>query len=165
VSSLRGGWLLACFVGMTIPATTSVAASDSAVLGTYLVENGDAHIELGACGDRLCGSIVWLRRAMDEDGATPLDIYNPEPALRSRPILGLRILEGLEPAAAPGRWVGGRIYDPESGKTYRCKLRFDGEDRVRLRGYVGVSLLGRTTEWTRVASRSGPAATTVSSPE
>lgn len=54
------------------------------------------------------------------------------------------------------RWVSGRIYDPNNGKTYRCIIRLaqdkrgTGPDRLILRGYIGVSLFGRTTEWVRV---------------
>ena len=51
-----------------------------------------------------------------------------------------------------GTWVNGRIYDPASGSTYTCQLALDGDDRARLRGYVGIPLLGRTTTWTRVGA-------------
>jgi uncharacterized protein (DUF2147 family) len=59
------------------------------------------------------------------------------------------VLRGLH-EAGDGAWSDGTIYDPSSGRTYRCELRLDGDDRLRLRGYVGVSWLGRTTRWVRV---------------
>jgi uncharacterized protein (DUF2147 family) len=65
-------------------------------------------------------------------------------------VLGLEVLRGLRPAE--GGWSGGTIYDPSSGRTYRCEARLDGADRLRLRGYVGVTWLGRTTRWVRVGS-------------
>jgi uncharacterized protein (DUF2147 family) len=46
-------------------------------------------------------------------------------------------------------WGGGRIYDPETGKTYRCKLTLDSDHKLEVRGYIGISLLGRTMVWTR----------------
>jgi len=46
-------------------------------------------------------------------------------------------------------WEGGRIYNPEDGRKYRCKLWLDGENRLKLRGYVGMSLLGKTETWIR----------------
>jgi uncharacterized protein (DUF2147 family) len=55
---------------------------------------------------------------------------------------------------ADGTWTDGSIYDPASGYTYRCQLSLDGNDRLRLRGYVGVPLIGRTTTWTRVGAES-----------
>ena len=48
-----------------------------------------------------------------------------------------------------GAWKGGRIYDPETGKTYRCGIKLGDDDRLRLRGFLGISLLGRTTVWVR----------------
>jgi len=138
------------------PARPSVAGE---VEGVYLVENGEAHIELLSCGEELCGRIVWLREPLDENGEVPRDVNNPEPSLRDRTILGLQLLSGLRPASdSDGQWIGGRIYDPESGRTYRCKLRHDGVDRVRLRGYLGIPLLGSTTVWTRIATRAAGSA-------
>jgi uncharacterized protein (DUF2147 family) len=73
---------------------------------------------------------------------------NPEPSRRGRNILGLVILRDLR-SDQDGNWSGGRIYDPESGKTYRCEASLDGPDRVRIRGFVGIALLGRTEIWQR----------------
>jgi len=55
-------------------------------------------------------------------------------------------------AARRPTWGNGCIYDPASGSTYTCLLTLDGDDRLRLRGYVGLPLLGRTTAWTRVGA-------------
>ena len=48
-----------------------------------------------------------------------------------------------------GAWSGGFIYDPNSGKTYRGKIKLTDPDTLRLRGYIGISLLGRTEVWKR----------------
>ena len=101
----------------------------------------------------LCGRIAWLGRPLDENGQERRDGLNPDPALRDRPVLGLQILRDV--GAVPdrkGAYRGGRIYDPESGKTYRCTLRLDDDGRLRFRGYVGISLFGRTTIWTRAGA-------------
>jgi uncharacterized protein (DUF2147 family) len=63
----------------------------------------------------------------------------------------MEILRGLTPRP-DGTWVNGHIYDPTSGSTYTCNLALDGDDRIRLRGYVGIPLIGRTTTWTRVGA-------------
>jgi uncharacterized protein (DUF2147 family) len=121
--------------------------------GRWYAEGGAAQVEIGACGDSLCGRIVWLRSPFDENGCELTDRQNPQQALRDRPIVGLEILRDLRPEdAAAGRWDGGSIYDPTSGRTYRCNLSLDGPDQLRLRGYIGITLLGRTTTWTRVGS-------------
>ena len=92
-----------------------------------------------------------MRSPFDDEGCDLRDRNNPEPALRQRPVVGLEILHGLTPGA-DGTWTDGRIYDPGSGSTYTCNIVLDGDDRLRLRGYIGIPLLGRTTTWTRVGA-------------
>ena len=88
-----------------------------------------------------------------EDGCPLLDHRNGDQALRYRPVVGLEILRNLRPARDdPARWGGGTIYDPGSGYTYKCTLTMDAENRLSLRGYVGIPLLGRTTTWYRLGT-------------
>ena len=106
------------------------------------------------------GKIVWLEypefREDDEQGMagmTKVDRENPDPKLRSRPILSLVILKGFR--FEPDRkwpWIGGTVYDPENGKTYRCRMRLEKDGGLRIRGYVGIPLFGRSTWWTRVTN-------------
>ncbi len=117
--------------------------------GLWYAEGGAAQVEITRCDDGLCGRVVWLRSPLDEDGCALRDRQNPDPGLRMRPVLGLEVLRGLR-RSGDAAWSDGTIYDPSSGRTYRCELRLDGDDRLRLRGYVGVSWLGRTTRWVRV---------------
>ncbi len=83
---------------------------------------------------------------------TNLDKNNPNPALQKRRLVGLNILSGFI-YEGDNDWSGGTIYDPNNGKTYKCLLALedDGKDKnkLRVRGYVGVSLFGRTDVWTR----------------
>jgi uncharacterized protein (DUF2147 family) len=51
--------------------------------------------------------------------------------------------------AGDNLWEDGTIYDPENGKTYRCKITLESPNRLNVRGFVGISLFGRTTVWTR----------------
>jgi uncharacterized protein (DUF2147 family) len=119
--------------------------------GLWYAEGGAAQVEITSCGDGLCGRVVWLRGPLDADGCALRDRQNPVAALRARPIIGLEVLRGLRPVA-DDRWAGGTIYDPSSGRTYRCEAQLADADRLRLRGYVGVTWLGRTTQWVRVGS-------------
>jgi len=124
-------------------------AEAATVHGIWLDEDGEAAIEIAACEAGICGEIVWLREPLVEGDKPKLDIHNGDRALRDRPILGLRLLEGFRPDG-PGRWTGGRIYDPNNGKSYRCKLELeDGGETLKIRGYVLTPLLGRTTRWAR----------------
>lgn len=76
------------------------------------------------------------------------DELNPDPELRDRLLLGLTIMDRFT-FAGDGKWKSGRIYDPNSGKTYKCKLTLVDANTLELRGYIGISLLGRTETWTR----------------
>jgi uncharacterized protein (DUF2147 family) len=128
-------------------------ASAATPVGLWYAEGGAAKVAIEPCGDELCGRVVWLRSPLDDDGCDLRDRLNPDPTLRGRRVEGLEILRGL--ARRPdGTWANGRIYDPGSGSTYTCQLTLDGENRVRLRGYVGIPLIGRTTTWTRVGAKS-----------
>jgi uncharacterized protein (DUF2147 family) len=130
------------------------AARASNPTGLWWAEGGFAQVEIRHCGDgALCGQVVWLRHPFDEHGCELRDVENPEPALRSRPVVGLEIFRDLQASSDhPGEWNGGEIYDPGSGRTYGLVVEMDGGDRLRLRGYLGIRLLGRTTTWVRVGS-------------
>jgi uncharacterized protein (DUF2147 family)/fucose 4-O-acetylase-like acetyltransferase len=129
------------------------AADGATPLGRWYAEGGAAQVEIRSCDDALCGEVVWLRSPFDEHGCVLRDRWNPDPALRDRSVIGLEIVRGLLPAPGSAqRWTGGAVYDPTSGRTYRATLTLDGEDRVQLRGYVGVPLLGRTATWVRVGA-------------
>ena len=93
--------------------------------GVWLVQDQDAKVRIGPCpgqAGQLCGEIVWLRAPTGADGRPKTDARNPDASLRNRPLIGLTMIRGFRPAG-PGRWEGGKIYDPKSGKTYASKLR------------------------------------------
>ncbi len=127
-----------------------VAADD--ILGTWLNEDKDAHVEVFKEGDKYFGKIVWLKDPIDEETGKPkTDKHNPDPELKKRPTLGLLLLTDF--VFDDDEWEDGDIYDPKSGKTYSCYMVFPDEDdldNLKIRGFIGVSLLGRTTYWTRV---------------
>jgi uncharacterized protein (DUF2147 family) len=136
---------------LTIWLAAAAARADATLEGRWYAEGGSAQVEIEPCGDALCGQVVWLRSPFDENGCPITDRSNPEESLRGRSVIGLEILRDLRPEPdEPGQWSGGRIYDPTSGRTYRCQASLDGPDRMRVRGYIGITLLGRTTTWVRV---------------
>lgn len=91
------------------------------------------------------GKIVWLAEP-NRDGKPKTDINNTDAKLRTRPVLGLLILKGFSKDGDDG-YEDGTIYDPKNGKTYSCKMTLKGKT-LDVRGYVGVSLIGRTDTWT-----------------
>jgi len=117
------------------------------VLGVWLNAEKDAKVEIYKTGDKYFGKIVWGKNIYEPDGKTArTDLKNPDPKLRSRSLVNLVILTNF--TYDDGDWEGGKIYDPKSGKTYSCIMRFKG-DNLEIKGYVGITLLGRTTTWTR----------------
>jgi uncharacterized protein (DUF2147 family) len=125
------------------------SAYDQSPIGVWQHPNGRIHLEIYPCADALCGRLVWLQRPNDETGRPRTDINNPTPALRSRPIIGMQVLTGLR-RTADGSWEDGTAYNPDDGETYDTKMSIEPDGRLRTRGYVIMSLLGKTVLWTRV---------------
>lgn len=118
-------------------------APASAALGDWLGPTKSV-VRVYNCGPAVCMKIVKM--PPNPPGTT--DAHNPDPALRSRPLCGMDIGTGFMPAEE-GKLEGGRVYDPTSGKTYKGSMTAEG-DKLKLRGYIGVSMFGRSETWTRV---------------
>lgn len=152
--------LLRLFAAFLLAASGAIANDDgNRIVGLWATEKAEAHVEISRREDGYHGTIVWLKEPFfSEDdvhgmgGRPKTDRENPDPALRERLIVGLEILQGLR-YAGDRRWIDGTIYDPETGETYRCTLQLMDDGRLDVRGYVGISLFGRTTEWTPVLVR------------
>jgi len=125
-----------------------LAQNKDAIIGKWINSSGEAHVDITKRGDQYFGKIVWLKEPKDEKGATKTDVKNPDERLKSKPILGLEILKNF--VFEDGKWTDGKIYDPKSGKTYSCNMTMKGNDVLNMRGYVGISLIGRSETWKRV---------------
>ncbi len=121
--------------------------SADAILGTWLTGSGKGKVQIYKEGNKYNGKIVWLKEPNREDGTAKLDKNNSDKSLQTRPIMGLNMLKGF--IFDEDKWTDGTIYDPENGKTYSCKITFrDG--KLDVRGYMGISLIGRTDTWFKV---------------
>ncbi len=138
------------------PAAPEPADPADAVLGHWYSENDDSQILITKANGKIGGKIVWLKSPnYDEEGDAEFgqpkhDRNNSDDALQSRPIVGLEMIHGFEYDADEGNWSGGSIYDPESGKTYKCQIKLGEGDTLDVRGYIGIPALGRSTTWRRV---------------
>lgn len=117
-------------------------------VGTWTNEKKEARFDIYKCGDKLCGKITWLREP-NRDGKPKTDINNPDPKLRNRPLMGLMFIQGFE-YDDDHKWDDGTIYDPQSGKTYSCYMKMMSKDAMEVKGYIGISLIGRSQNWTRI---------------
>lgn len=121
------------------------------VKGLWLNADGDARIEIYSLGSKYSGKIVWLKEPIDpETKRAKQDKHNPDPKLKNTPTMGLVIMKDFK--FEDGEWSNGTIYDPKSGKTYKCFIKMPNHNVMDVRGYIGASWmgLGRTTQWTRV---------------
>ena len=100
------------------------------------------------CDGLLCGRIYWLKKPLSAGGQPKRDQHNPDAALRDRPLCGLRILTGFR-RTGDGTWTAGHIYNPNDGRTFSSTMNLESDGALRIRGYVGVSLFGKTVEWVR----------------
>lgn len=117
------------------------------IVGKWLNEDKDAKVEITKKGDKFYGKIVWLLNPTNDAGNPKVDDKNPEVSLQSRPILGLEILKDF--VFDEDEWEDGEIYDPKSGKTYSCYMEFESPTVLKIKGYIGVKWVGKTTYWTK----------------
>ncbi|HBH07434.1 MAG TPA: DUF2147 domain-containing protein [Flavobacteriales bacterium] len=136
--------LIASFTFLAVNA--QVSADD--ILGKWKTDEDKSVVEIFKKGDKYFGKVVSLKEPYEEDGTEKLDKNNPDESLRSRKIKGMVLL--MDFVFDDEEWEDGEIYDPESGNTYSCEMTLDGQDLLKVRGYIGFSWIGRTTEWRRV---------------
>ncbi|MEY3717219.1 MAG: hypothetical protein RL285_1094 [Bacteroidota bacterium] len=134
-------------------AVTSTTAEGDAIIGKWLNQEGTSHIQIfkatnGSFAGKFYGKIVWLKEPL-KNGKPKVDDLNPNPAKRSVPLMNLQILKDFVYDADDKEWEDGTIYDPKNGKTYSCYMTLSG-NKLDVRGYVGISMIGRTSVWTRV---------------
>lgn len=139
--------LAAC--AFAISATGAWAASKAAPeLGVWLDHTAQGAVEIAPCGNRLCGHIVWLKQPNTPEGKPLVDVYNPIPGKRKRPICGLPVVGNLQKQAG-GSWDAGWVYDPKDGKSYDFAVQYEGKDRLTVTGYMGSKFFGKSMTWTR----------------
>jgi uncharacterized protein (DUF2147 family) len=131
-----------------LPLTALADIAPEFVEGVWLSADGSGWIKIELGDKGLIGSIAGSPDETGNRQPSDTDVLNPDPALQDRLLLGLTIMDGFT-YAGEGKWKNGRIYDPNSGKTYKCKVTLVNENTLELRGYIGFSLLGRTETWTR----------------
>jgi len=140
------------FVPLLFVALLSAAPAGAASptpVGVWLHANKRFEIAIAPCGERLCATVVWLKKPNGPDGLPRVDVENPDPALRTRQILGLTVLRDLR-RTGENSWEDGKVYNPDDGSAYQAGMSITSNGDLSIRAYVLVSLLGHTLIWTRV---------------
>jgi uncharacterized protein (DUF2147 family) len=133
--ALRSACAAFCLALGAISALQVSTAQAAEPTGTWLTQNGDAHIRIVKCGANMCGTIVWLKDPIDPmTGEAPIDMRNPDPSKRGRKILGLRIFN-----MAPDKngAYSGPIYSTDDGNTYPAKITLRPDQYLEIQGCSG----------------------------
>ena len=121
------------------------AHASGSIEGPYWTEDRNGIIEVYREGEEVRGRVLWRSSPM-------LDERNPDPNLRGRSMVGVTFLTGFTPAQ--DEWRGGSVYSADNGRTYRGKLWLEKEGQIlKMRGYVGISLFGRTAAFQRMSDK------------
>ena len=130
---------------LTTPSVFAQGATDPT--GVWQTQAGDARVKVSKCGGGICGVIVGLKEPIDPATGKPqVDDKNPNPGLKKRPMIGLQLFSGMQPAG-PNKWSG-QIYNADDGGTYASSVSVMGTDTLKVEGCVGALCGGET--WTRV---------------
>jgi len=144
--------LLMSVLVSTFSATALAGAAEHKIHGLW-VDNKDPSRQKFAvmvedCGSKVCGSLYWLKKPASANGLPKRDKHNPNEALRDRPLCGLQILTGFQ-HANDALWQDGEIYNPDDGLNFSSTMKLSPQGTLKIRGYVGISLFGKTLEWVR----------------
>jgi uncharacterized protein (DUF2147 family) len=134
---------IAAACGLVMLSGTALAGNAE---GTWLSQNGDTKVKLSDCGEKLCGTVVWLSAPIDRATGRPkTDKHNPDPAKRARPLIGLQVANLA--ASGPDKWSG-KIYNADDGRTYQASFKVQSAGTAKVQGCV-LAVLCKSHTWTR----------------
>lgn len=145
---------------MLVSFSSELKAQADRLVGYYLAvddeDNPNSQVRIfKATNGKFYGEIVWLKDPLDDNGKEKVDDKNPDPKMHTRKIMGLQILKDFTYDASKDEWSGGSIYSPKTGKLYKSYLKFEGENNLKVRGYIGSAWmgLGKTVHWKKEQTR------------
>ena len=135
-------------ISLFVSSLIFAAVNPDDIIGVWQAGKGKGHVQIFKENGKYYGKLIWITNPKDVNGKPKLDKNNPNPALRSKPLLGLTMLKNFK--YDDGEWSGGQIYNPSDGKEYKAYIKLKDLNTLDLRGYVGISLFGKTDTWIRV---------------
>ena len=142
--------MLAGLVAVISIAIASAAHADPAgdeLLGEWWTENNEGRVSMARYKDGTYRGTTTCCEHKDSKDNPNIDIHNPKPELRNRSTVGIVLIWNLK--YEKGEYVDGHVYNPRDGKTYRMKMEVVDHETLKVRGYMGISLLGQTQVWKR----------------
>jgi uncharacterized protein (DUF2147 family) len=129
-----------------------LANNPDAIIGLWKTGGGSGVVQIYKQGNTYNGKLVWIKEPNDPATGKPkTDVKNKDPKLSSRPIIGLVNLRDFK-FIDTNSWKEGKIYDPKTGNDYSCKITMIDENTIEVRGYMGISIIGKTDTWKRQKS-------------
>ncbi len=122
--------------------STKAQPIPEAILGEWVTAGNNGKVNIYKLGNKYYGKLSWTTTNYK-------DANNPNPTLRTQNVLGTILLKNFV-YNGTNKWQDGTIYDPNNGKTYSCNLYLKNKNTLEIRGYVGISIFGRTEVWTRL---------------
>lgn len=145
--------ILSLLVLFSICSFSFAQTESDIIVGVWKNGEGTGMIKIIRNGEKYQGKIVWLKEPIDpETGKPKLDKNHPDEKVRSRSLLGLTNTWGFV-YKGENIWEEGSIYDPKNGNTYNCTMKLKDKNTLEVRGYIGISLIGRTDVWTRQVAK------------
>ena len=136
-------------IGLLVASFSAQAApSPDAVLGVWKNGEGTGMIQIFKKGDKYFGRLVWLKVANTPEGKPRTDVNNPDENKRKVMLKGLENMRDFT-HTGENKWENGKIYDPKNGSDYSCEMTLVDANTLEVRGFIGVSLFGRTDVWKR----------------
>jgi uncharacterized protein (DUF2147 family) len=124
--------------------TSHFIYAQSEITGVWLTQDKEVKVEIYENNGKYFGKSIWLKNPNTKNGNPRLDERNPNQSLRKRSLLNLVILTDF--IYEDKEWIDGRLYDPNEGETYSCKMWLENPKVLKVRGYVG--FLYETETWT-----------------
>lgn len=141
---MSGTFAIAALVALALSVSGARAATPA--IGIWLSADGGTKVRISDCGGKLCGKVVWLSDPTGADGKPKTDKYNEDQTKRSRPLLGVTVVQGMAPNGE-NKWSG-QIYNADDGKTYQAHVTVQGANAMNVQGCV-LGFLCKTQKWTR----------------
>lgn len=145
------------FISLTIIILTTFSAYSQKnfkaddVIGFWITEENKSMVQIYKEDGKYFGKIVWLKEPKNDKGEEKKDKNNPKEKLQNRTLKGLIVMRNY--VFNGDKWEDGKVYDPESGNTYSGYFSLESKDIMKLRGYIGISLIGRTSTWKRYTKK------------